>query len=239
MGQNDLPDPLEQVFLHAHPNPTRIGCPSQDVLQAIARKEVSLDHPAFSHIAECSECFRDIKGYQARWTRRRRRRYAFVAAAVLVIFGGGLTFYFGTKRLGVEPHQSTAAAAGKQTTARKSVPVSRGVLAVLSYHGQSETRGLAANSPSTSHLQVVPRSATALSIILPVGSEAGTYDIAVRKPGHRDALARYAGTASIDAEGITTLRANVDFSALKSGNYNVAWRRSGSTSWHDGSFTLR
>jgi len=69
-------NPIEAILLTAFPNPERIGCPSSDVLKAMANQEIGRDNPAWSHIWKCSPCFRDFKILRDARVARVEREYA-------------------------------------------------------------------------------------------------------------------------------------------------------------------
>ena len=75
-------DPLEHFFLTGNPNPNRIGCPSQELLQLVARRKLDVPKEVFAHLAQCSECSVDVKAYRLRFERRRSRTN--------ILFAGGL-----------------------------------------------------------------------------------------------------------------------------------------------------
>jgi len=51
---------LQSVFLTHFPNPERQGCPGVEILQSIARKQLSIQHPAGDHVGSCSPCFKEL-----------------------------------------------------------------------------------------------------------------------------------------------------------------------------------
>jgi hypothetical protein len=84
MPPRDEPDPFEEAFLHGYPNPDRIGCPGSDVLRALARRELPIDHPARLHLGECSPCFREFKQFQRGYEREKSRPlWSSIAAGIL------------------------------------------------------------------------------------------------------------------------------------------------------------
>jgi hypothetical protein len=84
MPRRDESDPFEQAFLHGYPNPDRIGCPGNEVLRALARKESAINHPARLHLGACSPCFREFKEFQLQYQREKKQsRWTSLAAGVL------------------------------------------------------------------------------------------------------------------------------------------------------------
>ena len=68
----------------------------------------------------------------------------------------------------------------------------------------------------------IPRGLLALTIQLPVGSEAGPYELEIRKP-NQPAMGAAKAQATIE-NGITKLPINVDTSSIQPGEYEFAWR---------------
>lgn len=60
----EFQDDLDRVLSRANPNPDRVGCFSREVLEALAAREQSLDDPAYEHLLNCSECYREFRGIQ-------------------------------------------------------------------------------------------------------------------------------------------------------------------------------
>ena len=58
---------LERTASEDHPNPERLGCPSQEALMWFARdaKAFAMNDPIFEHLAKCSECFRFVREHRA------------------------------------------------------------------------------------------------------------------------------------------------------------------------------
>ena len=57
-------DDLDEVLSKANPNPRRIGCLSEETLKALASRQTPLGDPAYEHLLECSECYRDFRKWQ-------------------------------------------------------------------------------------------------------------------------------------------------------------------------------
>lgn len=224
MGR-EQPEPLQRLFLTAHPNPQRIGCPGADVLRAIARQRRPGDHPAEAHLGQCSPCFKEYLDFRKKWEQRRKRTLALamtLAAVVLLMLAGFWWNHF--RRLSIEIAPNTVSR----------IPgLAPGV---LNFQG-SASRGTGQLAPKD---QILSRSTRQLSIILPMGSDPGLYEIQIRQPlGLEKSVATFSGVATVDAEGITALRTNVDFSSIPNGAYIVAWQHQGTESWDVGPFVIR
>lgn len=225
MARQEQPDPLQQLFLTAHPNPQRIGCPGVQVLKALARQRRPGDDPAEAHLGECSPCFKEYLEFRREWqrTQQRRQTIAVILTAAVILF------VFVVSILWMPRSSSERASNGISR-----IPALRP--GVLNFQG-SASRGTGQSGQKD---QVLPQSTRQLSIILPTGSTAGPYRIEIRRAlGSEKPVANFSGVASVDAEGITVLRATVDFSAISSGPYVVAWRHQGDETWDVGPFVIR
>lgn len=86
-------DIVRQFFLEENPNPERVGCPTEETLRAAAENRLPLNDPARLHMADCSECFAEYRGYRLDWERKQAAKRRFigwaVAAALLICVVGG------------------------------------------------------------------------------------------------------------------------------------------------------
>ena len=57
-------DDLDKVLSKANPNPRRIGCLSREALEALASRKTPLGDPAYEHLLQCSECYREFRRFQ-------------------------------------------------------------------------------------------------------------------------------------------------------------------------------
>lgn len=62
---------MDEFWSRAHPNPERMGCPSNEVLVALARRERPIGDPAYDHLGECSPCFIEMCALQEATSPRR------------------------------------------------------------------------------------------------------------------------------------------------------------------------
>ena len=82
-------DFIKDYFLEANPNPERVGCPGEATIKALAEDRLPVSHPARLHMAACSECFAEYRGFRFNWmeTRKARRKVlAWAIAASLTLF---------------------------------------------------------------------------------------------------------------------------------------------------------
>ena len=89
--------------------------------------------------------------------------------------------------------------------------------------------------------QIISRSVRELAIVLPTGREAGAYVLEV-SPDSGDQkvpAASYVGHASINEDGVTTLRTPVDFKSFNPGTYTLAWHLQQSNFVQSGRFILQ
>src|SRR5258708_38789632 len=88
---------MKDFFLEANPNPERIGCPEERTLRALAENRLPASHPARLHLASCSECFAEFRGFRGDWehSRKARRRIIgwAVAASLIATSSGGVWEY--------------------------------------------------------------------------------------------------------------------------------------------------
>ncbi len=57
-------DEIDELFARANANPTRVGCPTRDVLIELAHKRRPISDPAYEHLAKCSACYREFRAFQ-------------------------------------------------------------------------------------------------------------------------------------------------------------------------------
>src|SRR4051812_47188441 len=82
----DEMDEIDEIFGRANPNPGRVGCPPQEVLGALARRQRPIDDPAYEHLTKCSACYVEVRQVQEGGRAQRRRRL-FAAAAAAAALG--------------------------------------------------------------------------------------------------------------------------------------------------------
>jgi hypothetical protein len=201
-------DEIDELFARANPNPTRTGCPGKDVLRSAARRALPIDHPVFEHLAECSACYREFRQLQQPVRVPSRVRPALAAAAVVLIAVGGVTYFGRNSVIGLPGDTQTNATAQ---------PL------LIDYRGEGTTRSEAGDPAPKS--VTVPRAMLETTILLPIGSEPGPYELRLLDGAKRSILAK---EASGDLKDLAVrVNVNLDLRPLPSGAYILEIRRQG------------
>jgi hypothetical protein len=203
---------MDLLLGRAHPNPAREGCPPREMLVSLARRELPIGDPAYDHLSKCSPCYQEFRALQqaeaaARTAATRRKRLGYAAAAVLLLAITGTWFAIG--RDGRQISAPTANEAAPQVASLDLRP-----LAVTRSEQQKDAKPLEA-----------PRGRVNATILLPVGSSPGDYEVRILD---RDLRVRASATGSAEIRNyITTLEAAIDTSGLEPGDYQLTLRREG------------
>lgn len=194
-------DELDYLFANASPNPNREGCPSRDELVRVSRHEKPMGDPVYLHIVRCSPCFKEMRALQQTRVRERSVRMWVVAAAVVALIAGS---YWWTMR-----SSRTSSAAIVATT--------------IDLRPFTVMRGDTQSPPPAS--VVIPRGRLDATIVLPLGAEAGSYEVRLLDdtPSVR---AQATGEAEI-RDSTTTLHTMLDVATLSAGSYHLEVRRLG------------
>ena len=202
-----LHDILQQLALAAYPNPERKECPGTAILREVAGSSFPAKHPAYEHVKHCSPCLREMLDLQEQefvaHTRQRYRRYRIVAGA-------------------------SSAAAITVVVLAITVPSGHSRDQIAVWNLQSAVRGT--DEGVQAALSVARREGT-VELNLPFGSDAGAYDIEIRRSDDSAAIQFYNGTA-VDAKDKTRLSFIADFRHLEPGSYVLAYRRHDHSAWH-------
>jgi hypothetical protein len=208
-------DEIDELFSRANLNPSRVGCPPRDVLIALARKQRPITDPAYEHLAKCSACYREFRGFQQSFSGPSwSTRWWLVAAALLIIaVGGSLWFAFGPRASPIaRPRVPTR---GEEPLPEQTVQVDLRQYSVTRNEQQKHDIGPV----------VLMRGRLDATILLPVGSEPGDYEVQLLDSNLRS-RASSLGHAEI-REFVTTLRAMLDLGSLDPGMYQLALRHQG------------
>lgn len=85
---------MDLLFGRAHPNPTREGCPTHDVLVRLSRRESPIADPAYDHFSKCSPCYQELRALQqAEAAKRAAARSRWVWAIVGLAVGAGVVLW--------------------------------------------------------------------------------------------------------------------------------------------------
>jgi hypothetical protein len=195
------PDPIKQFFLDANPNPAREGCPSPDVLRAIAANTIPPNDPASLHLAECSPCFKQFLTFKEVQEHKPHKRTPQLLTLLVAIAASLAVVTITVSRHG---HQDNTPV----PIVRKTVDLSH----YGAYRGSSALNQLNAVSLPNTLVQVM--------IILPLFSDAGVYKVAVsedRTSTHvLTAATANAQQASNSTRTVTVL---LDLRATRPGTY--------------------
>jgi hypothetical protein len=209
----ELQDIVQQAILREFPNPERKGCLGTESLRQLANRPRPTRDAEWEHVTHCSPCYREfldlrnqVKIELARQRRAVLRRRVVVAAMIVVLAGGGIATYEISQR-GYFRITSTA---GTYESAS------------LDLKDRSVSRSVEKQAPKAQPL-VLPARRLDLSILLPIGSEPGIYDVQLLKKIDEPILSA-SGEATVQ-QGITVLRAKIDLAGQPAGNYLVGLRQ--------------
>jgi hypothetical protein len=179
-------DELDEVFGRANPNPGRLGCPPREVLSALARKQRPIEDPAYLHLARCSECYVEARALQRSIGTMASvvgsvRRRTMVAAAIILATGVGTWFVGRPRDNGSEQQRHWSSLA--------SVVTDRIELDLRSHVIERGDQSTPIEQPV-----LLPRRRVSITMLLPVGSEPGPYELALI---NADRQARTAATVRV------------------------------------------
>src|SRR5690349_19386033 len=188
---------LQDSILRDYPNPERKGCPGDAVLKELAERPLDQaveDDPHWHHLTHCSECYRDFLAFNTAFRRAakaKRARAGWTLAAGLVVVALGLIFAVRQGWFSSERPQNAELAYVKQTV---DIP--------------SMTRSAEAGGD---HKPIVlERKAVELTVQLPIGSKAGTYEFQLRRD--KQTMVSASGVAAIQ-NGTTAFTVRMDVSS--------------------------
>jgi hypothetical protein len=204
---------LQDSILRDYPNPERTGCQGSEVLRQLASRERSEDDPAWEHVLHCGPCygeFLELRAAVRRGIRRRRLRW-LVPAAACVLVAAAVTIF--VLRQHPNPNEAGLPATPVPT-------VSAYEPATLDMKGLSPTRGEYAAPANPRLLQ---RKALDLTVLLPIGSPEGTYEVQLLGDAE-EPLLRAEAHADI-RDGLTIMHVRLDLRSYPSGDYRARERR--------------
>ena len=221
-------DPIDRLRRTAYPNPGRIGCPDPSIFEALRLRKIAFDDPVWRHIERCSPCYCQFSEIREGLFREERKSFSRRAAraglfivALLVL---GTCFYLWRQRRANDSQPIVASLHGEAV--------------VLNFEDSSELRGAQGGSSAgtNSGVQHLPRNQLNLTVYLPLGSPAGSYDLEiVSSTGDRIWHAR--GQAMIK-NGLTSIPVEGDLRNVPIGEYKFRFRRPDET-WREKDVIVR
>jgi hypothetical protein len=199
-GEDQKQQPFPTQNLH-----NREDCPTPDLLRAVASKSLPFDHPVVQHVGLCDFCLEDVNRLRAGRKRRRVISATTVLLALAVVTLGLLWWH-------------------SEQLHRSHTPT---VLAVDLRPFTAE-RGDSQNAPRA--IPIIPRQNLKLSFTLPLGLEAGQYEIRLMDE-QLHVVRETRGQAGLRNYEVQ-LSTEMDLSSLTPGEYRL-WIRQGSQSWRD------
>ena len=227
---------LREIVLTQYPNPERKDCPGTSVLRAIATKRINMFDPAHEHVPNCSPCFKELTDIQQRLRRRNVVLWAVATAGTAIVTLAVLIPYFGLrqntpiksetvqKERPVEPPATTQRDVPIQSVSPEPPQPAQPVYeaALLDLRNASAVRAIERPDSDKENVIDLPRGLLRLTVQLPVGSDAGSYEIQIRDSSENQV--RTARGPAIIEDGITKLSVNLDTRSIQPGQYQFAWR---------------
>jgi hypothetical protein len=209
---------FDEVLSNANPNPARTGCPPRVVLSELAQRKRGLDDPVWQHLLKCSPCYRDFVAQREQSARpapsallpwRVRWLAATVIAFALAAALAGLWLY----RVPAEP-------AGRSNLSA-SLSLARQTEIDLRKYAVTRSEEDAADIAPIQ----IPAAIVELTLLLPVGSEPGEYDLQLLD---RDLVSRASAHGTGErVDYVVTVKVSVDTRTVPPGKYELALRRVG------------
>lgn len=192
--EDELLKSLGKIVASSYPNPDRVGCPGDDVLQSVASRKIDPVEQAdlIAHIATCSPCFSRVQAL-----RKRSKRRKLIGGAGLAVF-----FLLGLSVFKWQDHATPAIYTA--TIDLRKAPIVRGTARAPVVVGE------------------LPRGRVSLSVILPVGSQAGTYHFALLRGG-RTVAGPVKGPGS-RSQGVDVAQVTLDTTSLSAGAFRLLVR---------------
>jgi hypothetical protein len=205
-------DDIDEVLSQANPNPDRVGCPPRETLASLARRSEPLGDPAYEHLLKCSPCYREFRALQGAFARQapspiRSWSRVWVPAAAVLVLVVGLVAVWLTRGRGVPSSTSADAPVSAKLDLRR-------------------FSALRSTEPGETPAAVtLPRRVVDLTLLLPVGSEPGPYDVQLLDTELTSRASAH--TAAEVRDFVTTLSLTLDLRSLPPGTYQLAVRRQG------------
>jgi len=187
------------------PNPNRAGCPGSEILRAMAFRKLEQEQVLdwIEHLGTCSPCFREYTEFRKQVEWRRNAAYIGVAAAVLVVLSFAWWGWRSRHSVVITAHSHVVADLRNRLTLHEEQGTGSGTGPLVFKRGIDE-----------------------VSVYLPEGSRAGTYEVAVFREDLGEPLVSGTSQATLGKD-MTELNATVDLSRVPSGRYLLGTRLPG------------
>lgn len=204
-------------------NPHREGCPASQILNLLARRRLSLGESGelTDHIATCSPCFTEYSRCRAVYKRGVRTAYALASVAAILLVALTVSRIWDSTH-GVPSVRS-------ETAARAPAPTGLTIPRVLDLRMRGVLRTDAPNRPLDGDPLRLPREQLLLSILLPIGSEEGVYDVALVSSSGQP-IRTATGTSKFQ-DFVQVLPIKFNLSGIAPGVYDLQIRRA-RTPWN-------
>jgi hypothetical protein len=204
-------DLIKDYFLDANPNPKRDGCPGEATIKALAEDRLPMSHPGRLHMAVCSECFAEYRGFRFKWMDARKARRRVLAWAI----AASLTLFAAAGGIWESQHLGTAASPVLETTANTPVNAEVDLFNVGTFRGAGD---------GINELKAValPAAVVHLSLTLPRFSDPGRYQILVSRDKSASQIVAKAAALTQEMNNHEVLDATLDLRSDKEGSYFLA-----------------
>jgi len=204
-------DFIKDYFLEANPNPERVGCPGEATIKALAEDRLPVSHPGRLHLAACSECFTEYRGYRLKWLETRKARRKVLAWAI----AASLTLFAAVGEIWESQHLRTAVSPVLETTANVPVDVQVDLFNAGTFRGAGD---------GINELQAVtlPAAVVHLRLTLPRFSDPGRYQILVSRDRSASQIVAKASALTREMNNHEVLDATLDLRSAKEGSYFLA-----------------
>lgn len=209
MSRADENKPIENILLHANPNPERRGCPTREELIGLAMRVRETNDPWWAHLSKCSPCYAEMRELQrvhdVRPEKSSRPSPIWLAAAAALFVVAGGAWYFAS----LESQHAPVIMA-------RTVPST-----VLDLRPFAVSRSEEVAKPAGS--LSLERKVQNLVLVLPVASAEGAYLLRLLDADLTPQLSTSAAAALV--KGDTSITKELDLTALPAGRYTLAIKR--------------
>ncbi len=211
-----------KVFRTAFPNSERAGCPAQTTLRSVVRKrcEGGEGEKILEHLTCCSTCFGEYEDLLRKEKVSRNLKLLTLCAALVITIGAAVWFNGFRGASPVRPSEPLIVQKAPAATPTPPRPLE---VATVDLRNRSPVRG--ENDPSSGDIVVasLPAQPLDLSIYLPIGSEEGSYDVAILH-AEGNSLVAMSGSATLQNRKVT-LHLRTDLTGFVPGRYLLGVRK--------------